>query len=283
MLQRRRWRQSPRVMGRGAVLGWGCGQLAPLSLRGSCPAALPGRSAGAPASAHLNPAVPGALTLRGGGDQRIALFRRVSRDYLAGSLWPGCQGVNSESGAPDFPPGVAISLFLFHEGQRLQKHRDRETKNSDKPGCGYRQSAGKSQAGLGAEPLPVVPRRGLGRDKAVFWNPRGIKVATDGLRKESLDSAGKWLAVVKTCCPISCALSPTLVRVPNTPSPVLILPSWVVPFLRFKFYPTPFSLMLSTNQLDSRGWRLFCVNYFLRFQKLLPSPLMPSRSLYLAL
>lgn len=40
-------------------------------------------------------------------------------------------------------------------------------------------------------------------------------------------------------------LSPTLVRVLSTPSPVLILPSWVVHFLRLKFYPTPFSLMLS--------------------------------------
>lgn len=150
MLQRRRWRPSPRVMGRGAVLGWGCGQLAPLPLRGSSRAALPGRSAGAPASAHLNPAAPGALTLRGGGDQRTAMFRRVSRDYLAGSLWPGCEGVDSESGALDFPPGVAISLFpCFHEGQSLQKHRDRETRNSDKPGCRYRQSAGKCRQVLG--------------------------------------------------------------------------------------------------------------------------------------
>lgn len=186
----------------GQCWGWGCGKLAPLPLRGSSRAALPGRSAGAPASAHLNPAAPGALTLRGGGDQRTALFQRVSREYLAGSLWPGCRGVDSESGALDFPPGLAISLFpCFHEGQRLQKHRDRETRNSDKPGCGYRQSAGKSQAGLGAELLPTVPRRGLGRNRAVFWNPRGIQVATDGLRKESQDSAGKWLAVVKTCCP----------------------------------------------------------------------------------
>lgn len=59
-------------MGRGAVLGWGCGKLAPLPLRAFSRAALPGRSAPAPASAHLNPAARGALTLRGGGDQRTA-------------------------------------------------------------------------------------------------------------------------------------------------------------------------------------------------------------------
>lgn len=74
MLRRRPWRQSPRVMGRGAVLGWGCGKLAPLPLRGSSRAALPGRSAGAPAREHLNPAAPGALTLRGGGTKEQRCF-----------------------------------------------------------------------------------------------------------------------------------------------------------------------------------------------------------------
>lgn len=84
MLQRRRRR--PEVMGRRAVLGWGCGRLAPLPLRGASRAAPPGRSAGAPASAHLNPAARGALTLQGGGDQRTATRSEVPRDSLAGSL-----------------------------------------------------------------------------------------------------------------------------------------------------------------------------------------------------
>lgn len=161
----------------GQCWGWACGKLAPLPLRGSSRAALPGRSAGAPASAHLNPAAPGALTLRGGGDQRTAMFRRVSRDYLAGSLWPGCQGVDFESGALDFPPGVAISLFpCFHEGQRLQKHRDSETRNSDKPGCGYQQSAGKSQVGLGQNLCPQFPEEVWGRIELSFGIPAGSRL-----------------------------------------------------------------------------------------------------------
>ncbi|MEJ1286755.1 hypothetical protein NN561_017764 [Cricetulus griseus] len=122
MLQRRQWRRSPRVMGRGAVLGWGCGKLAPLPLRGSSRAALLGRGTQTPACAHLNPAAPGSLTLLGGGDQRQLRCRRVSRDSLAGSLWPGCQRLWILKVGPQASlPEQRFPLPLFPRGTKRQK------------------------------------------------------------------------------------------------------------------------------------------------------------------
>lgn len=196
MLQRPQWRRSPRVMGRGAVLGWGCGELAPLPLRGSSRAALPGRSARAPACAHLNPAAPGALTLRGGGDQRQRRGRRVFPGLPRGNLMASVsETVDPENGAPSSPPRAATSLFpCFHEGQRLQKHGDRPG-TVTKLGCGSGPRAGKWRAGLLAESLPAVPRRRLGEGQSYFLELsqdlgcyRREKKGVAGLRGEVIGS-----------------------------------------------------------------------------------------------